>query len=137
MKEIFPDKFGHCVVCHQNMLIEKVIDNKVVRVLKPIYEETEYLLDDGSTMNVAICRFCKNELTEKDNDYVMKCVKRGWELELEMLNDWSEAKKKDYLDRYSKKEIVANSEGMVSDIKSRKLQEYREKYVEHHKAKDI
>ena len=121
------DKFGHCVVCHKNMLIEQAIDGKVQQRFTTDYSETEYLLNDGSKMRVAICIDCKENLTDKDIPKIMSCVKKGWEVEVKDLKHWDEEKKKDYLDRYSKKEIVIQSENIPEDILEIKLKEYKKK----------
>jgi hypothetical protein len=120
------DKYGHCVKCHKNMLIEQAIDGKVQQRFTTDYSETEYLLDDGSKMRVAICVDCKRGLTEKDIPKIMECVKKGWEVEVKDLKHWSEEKKTNYIKTYSKKEIVTHSENIPVDTLELKLKEYKE-----------
>jgi uncharacterized CHY-type Zn-finger protein len=119
------DKYGHCVKCHKNMLIEQSIDGKVQQRFTTDYSETEYLLDDGSKMRVAICVDCKKELTDKDIPKIMDCVKKGWEVEVKELKHWSEERKKSYLNTYLKKEIVTHSENIPDDTLELKLKEYK------------
>ena len=99
------DKYGHCCLCHKNMIIEQVIDGKVQIRFTPDKDETQYLLNDGSKMRVSICKSCKKGLTDKDFTGIMASVMRGWEEEVKTLK-WTKKKKRDYLNRYSKLKIV-------------------------------
>ena len=127
------DKYGHCVMCHKNMLIEQSIDGRVQQRFTTDYSETEYLLDDGSKMRVAICIDCKKDLTDKDIPKIMDCVKKGWEVEVKDLKHWSEERKKAHLDKYFKREIVAHSENIPDDTLALKLKEYKGKKDGTHK----
>jgi hypothetical protein len=120
------DKYGHCVLCHKDMIYEQVIGQKVTKRFSVDYDETEYLLDDNSRMRVAICKPCKEGITEKDNDKIMKSVQEGWEEEVKTL-PWKEEKKKAYLDRYGKLEIVCFSGGIPEDILKEKHTDYMKK----------
>jgi hypothetical protein len=130
------DKFGHCVVCHQNMLIEQVVDGKVIKRFTADYDETQFLLNTGSRMRVAICKKCKEGLTEDDNERIMKCVLRGWDVETdELVKDkkkpnWTKEKKDAYMYRQAQLEIVTNSDGMPVDIMEKKLKKYKEDKIE-------
>lgn len=121
------DKYGHCVVCHSNMLIEEVIDGKLQKRFTPDYSETEYLLNDGSRMRVAICLACKDKITDKDSEGIMNCVIRGWENEVADFKHWSDERKKNYLDKFSKKKIVCRSEHVPDDVLDNKLKDYKNK----------
>jgi len=103
--EIAPDKYGHCVKCHNNLRYQQVIDGGVKWRFSTDYAETEYILDDGSKMRVAICQKCKDGLTEDDAPKIMECVKLGWREEVTQL-PWDESRKKKYIDRYSRLTIV-------------------------------
>ena len=109
------DKYGYCVLCHRNLRYEQVINDKVMMRFSTDYEETEYLLNDGSKMRVAICKPCKEKLTEEHHTQVMDCVKAGWVEEVKTL-PWSDKKKQDYIDIYSQKEIVCFSNGVPDDV---------------------
>ena len=112
---IVPDQYGFCCICHRNLRYEQVISDKVMMRFDTDYDETEYLLNDGSKMRVAICKPCKEKLTEEHHTQVMDCVKAGWVEEVKTL-PWSDAKKKDYLDTYNKKEIVCFSDNVPDDV---------------------
>ena len=75
---IIPDEYGYCVLCHRNLRYEQVINDKPMMRFSTDYDETEYLLDDGSKMRVAICKPCKNTLLTEHNSMVMDSVKAGW-----------------------------------------------------------
>ena len=132
-KRIDYDKFGHCVKCHTNLIIEKVVQDDsgrltIQRMWKPEKDETQFLLDDGSKMRVTICKQCKEKLTEADNREIMDSVIRGWQKEIERIQHWSIEKKVAYLDRYSKRKIVCNSENKKDDLLRKQLDKW-------HKAK--
>jgi len=127
--EIDFDKHGHCVVCHEDMLYTQVIDGEPQRRLGPLYDETEYMIDDGSKMRVAICRDCKGTLKDDDEEKkrIMDCVFKGWKHELKGYNSWSEEKKKEHLKVYSKKKIVTRSERIDDDVLQKRLKKFKEK----------
>jgi len=121
------DCYGHCVLCHKNMVIEQSIDGKALKRFTPEYAETEYLLDDGSRMRVAICNTCKNGLSELLEDDIMKCVVKGWAEEVKGFKHWDQEKKDKYMARYGKLKIVVNSENVPQDILDKKLKKYKDK----------
>jgi len=123
------DRHGHCVVCHEDMLYTQIIDGEPQVRLGPLYAETEYLLDDGSKMRVAICRDCKNTLKDDDEEKgrIMDCVFKGWEHELKVYSHWDKEKKDAYLREYSKKKIVTRSDHIDDDILQKKLKKFKEK----------
>lgn len=115
------DRFGFCVLCHKNLLTKKVVDGKVVDMFLPIYDETIFLLNNGSQMQVTICKICKssNDLNDpKMHSNIMDAVQKGWELETKMLvsdeklPDWTEEKGKEYLSKMSKLNIDCHSENL-------------------------
>ena len=102
---IIPDEFGKCVKCHKNLIMEKVINNEIKRVLTPDYSQIQLLLSDGSNMRVVMCLRCQDTYIEKDNKDIMESVIAGWEKELKELPHWSENKKDDYMKKYSQLKI--------------------------------
>lgn len=104
------DRFGHCVACHKNLITKKVVDGQVIDMFLPIHDHTEFLLDNGSKMQVCICKPCKQTLDlncpHKHKDF-MEAVQKGWELEVKALiadesyPDWTEESGKRYLDKMS------------------------------------
>lgn len=126
------DKYGHCVLCHTNLIIERVADMKVINMFSPDYDQTEFLLDDGTRMKVCICKPCKKNIDLKDvgvQEKVMEAVINGWNLEVKGMvadqkrPDWTEEKGKQYMDTYRVKKILYHSDGMsshaIEDVKSR------------------
>ena len=126
---MIPDTFGHCTICHKNMLIEQVIDGKVEKRFTPEYVENEYLLSDGSKMRVAMCRDCKSNLTFDKQEQIMNCVIKGWEVGIKDLS-WTDEKKKAYMDRYSKLEIIVGTEDISKDVMDKCLDGYNLNKVE-------
>lgn len=115
------DKFGHCVLCHQNLLTKRVVDGKVIDMFLPTYDQTTFLLNTGSQMQVTICKICKhsNDLSDPMvHDNIMEAVMKGWELETNMLVaddkqiDWTKEKGDEYLSKMSELTINCNSENL-------------------------
>lgn len=99
------DKFGHCVACHDTLIVKQVIDGKEEDRALPNLDEMTFVLNDNSKMKVTICRNCKAEIEESDYPALMDCVYKGWEFEIKNLT-WSEEKKLDYLTKYKEKSII-------------------------------
>jgi len=124
LKKIVADTYGHCVLCHANMLYEQIIDRKPQLRFSPLYGEVTYLLDDGSSMRVAICKKCqpKMEDTEEEKKYVMECVKEGWKAETAKLvesvdkPDWTPERREKYLSRYIERFIIMKSDKVEKDV---------------------
>lgn len=115
------DRFGHCVVCHKNLLVKRIVDGVVVDMFSPLFDETNFILNNGSEMKVTICKKCKenNDLTQEDtHKMIMDAVYKGWELETKMLvNDekaieWDEEYAKKYLNKMRSLDIDCHSENM-------------------------
>lgn len=120
------DKAGHCVKCHKDLIEEKFIDGFIQKVLTPDFDETEFLLNDGSRMRVVICKACKEIITVADEPEIMAAVVKGWQWELDNLVNWDDSKKKDHMAIYSKKEIVTRSEKMDEIEMKKKFKEFHE-----------
>jgi hypothetical protein len=115
------DKFGHCVCCHENLLTKRVVDGKVVDMFLPTYDDTIFMLNNGSQMQVTICKKCKahTELTDpKVQANIMEAIQKGWQLENTMLvadekiPEWTEDKGKEYLDKMAILSIDCHSENL-------------------------
>ena len=118
------DKYGHCCLCHKNMLIEEAVGGKIIKRFLPDYDETQYLLDNGSKMRVAICKPCKETLTEKDEPKIMDCVIKGWQVEVDNINTWAKEKKEAYMSVYSQRKIICKSDDVPQDILDKKFTEH-------------
>lgn len=140
------DKFGHCCVCHKNLLTKRVVDGKVVDMFTPFYDETIFLLDSGSQMQITICKTCKASTDLNDRKIhqdIMDACMKGWELETKMLvadeklPDWDEKKGKEYLDTMRKLNIHCNSEKLDKYSLQSKVIELRNFKVEEIEVKDV
>lgn len=120
------DKFGHCIFCSKNMVIDIAVNGKIEKRFTPDYQETEVLLSDFSKMRVCTCDQCKAGFGNEDFDMVMGKVYRGWEREVNLL-PWDEAKRKSYLYRYNTLKIVTFSEGKPNDILEKEYLAFKEK----------
>lgn len=119
------DKYGHCVVCHKHMIVEKVIDGRVQSVFLPEHDHTEFLLNNGSRMRVCICKPCKGSVdltSDKMHDNIMEAVIKGWQLEVNALvaddkkPEWTDITGKAHMDRVSKLDIDVHSEGIENHL---------------------
>ena len=120
------DKYGHCIICSKNMLIEAVIGGKVEKRLTSDYDETEVLLNNGSRMRVCTCRDCKKKVTPKTFKTIMQKVNNGWKMEVDKL-DWDDARKQRHLNACDALDIVCHSEGKAPDILESELKKHKEK----------
>lgn len=121
------DRFGHCVKCHLNLLTKRVVDNKVIDMFLPIYNTTDFILDNGSKMTVTICTPCKNSVNLNEQQVhsdIMEAVQKGWQLETKIKQQegdpsWSEDKRKEYLDKMA----ILNIDCHCGDMSHHTIQE--------------
>ena len=103
------DKFGHCVVCHRNLIKNVAINGKIEGVFDADKDEAYLKLNNGSLMPISICRPCK-ESTDLTNvtihAQIMEAVQEGWKLEMHMMMnnpdrfpEWNK-EKQDRLQKY-------------------------------------
>lgn len=137
------DKFGHCCVCHKNLLTKRVVDGHVIDMFLPEYDDTVFLLNNGSQMQITICKNCKeiSDLSdEKLHQNIMEACMKGWELETKMLvadekqPDWTEEHGEKYLDKMSQLSINCNSENLDKYSLQCKVIELRNLKVEEIKS---
>jgi hypothetical protein len=108
------------------MLMTKVIDGKEEKIFTPDYTEVQYLLSDNSKMRVAMCKQCKETLTDEQSEKIMTCVVKGWKKEVDKL-PWTPEKKTAHMEKYSALEIVASAEDEPADILKEKMEIFRVK----------
>lgn len=119
------DAYGKCVNCNADLITERIVDMRPVKMFLPIKDEVEFLLNDGSRMRVTICTPCKEKLDLKDpkvHQEIMEAVIHGWQLEVDMLvldekkPDWDKERAAKHMGVYSQKEIIACSELLAPHI---------------------
>src|SRR3990167_2783237 len=136
MKNKNIDKYGHCVICHRNLIIERVVDGIVMNVFLPEKEETQFLLDDGSRMRVCICRDCKTEANLNDESTqieIMEAVIAGWQLEVdEMVKEgkWVKEKGSEHMSKYKTRNILIHADSVSEQVVHRKRKELLKKLEE-------
>lgn len=125
------DTFGYCVKCGKRMIDHAVVDGIYKIRLTGEYTTVNYKLNDGSLMRVAMCRQCSMTLTgDKDEtDMVMRKVWRGWQNEVETYSEWTDDKKKEYLDKYGKLRIVTNTKDLDKDTVETVFENYKKNQV--------
>lgn len=114
------DKYGHCVICHKNLLTKRVVDGVVIDMFLPIYDHTFFMLNDGTQMQVTICKPCKQS-TDLDNETVhsniMEAVQKGWDLDKRMSDNESWDAHRAKLDISFHSEDITNNEVLLSESK--------------------
>lgn len=79
-----PDVYGHCCLCHENLIVPKVVNKEVKMMMSIDHDHTEFVISNLSKMVVCMCKKCKTTADLNDstiqND-VMDSVKAGWDLE--------------------------------------------------------
>ncbi len=114
------DKFGHCVICHKNLLTKRIVDGRQVDMFLPIYSDTMFLLNNGSQMQVTICTVCKETTDLSDpqvHSDIMDAVQKGWQLETQIKQEsgdpeWTADKRDAYISNMSKLSIDCPSENL-------------------------
>lgn len=132
------DKFGHCIICHKNLLTKRVVDGKVVDMFLPIYSDTMFLLSNGSQMKVTICKPCKESTDLNDSKIrknIMEAIMKGWELETKLKVEekdanFTEENRKKYLDYMDKITIDQHSEYLDKYVIQTRQMELLNKSVE-------
>jgi hypothetical protein len=84
------DKFGHCVICHRNLIKNVVINGKVEGVFDSDKDEAFLKLNINSLMPICICKPCKASVDLTDtatHERIMEAVQEGWKLEMHMMRD--------------------------------------------------
>lgn len=126
------DRFGHCVVCHMNLITKRVVDGKVVEMFMPIHAETTFLLDNGSQMKVCMCKPCQEKTDLQDpvvQANIMEAVQKGWELETkilvadEKLPEWTQEYADKYLAKMSELAIDCHSEDLAANVIQERIKE--------------
>lgn len=82
-----PDVYGHCCLCHENLLVPRIVGGKEIMTFTPKFDQTEFVISNKSRMVVCMCKDCKEKKDLSDSnihDEVMKSVIEGWELKPEM-----------------------------------------------------
>jgi hypothetical protein len=76
-----------CYSCHKKLIEERVIDGKLQKFLSPERVITQFYLNNGSKMDVALCYECKNiDLDSPEiQDNIMNNIIDGWQLEKNIL----------------------------------------------------
>jgi hypothetical protein len=110
------------------MNVERVISGKLVKMMAGDYRELPFMLNDKSTMRVAMCEkdfraYMKASDEDKlklDKD-IMECVYNGWEWATQVLvadgskPKWTDAHRKEYLEEQAKLNILTVAEGKHRD----------------------
>lgn len=108
------DRFGACVVCHKDMVVDRVVGDKIVRMFDVEHDQTKFNLKDGSIMPVCICKTCKRNTNLDDplvQESIMSSVIDGWKEETKQLvaddkrPEWTQDKADKYISEYELHEI--------------------------------
>lgn len=82
------DVYGHCCLCHNNMILNRVVGGKIIQMFSPDYDSTQFVLNNNSKCNVSMCKPCKsnNDLSDpKIQEDIMQSLISGWQMEQDML----------------------------------------------------
>jgi hypothetical protein len=104
------DKFGHCVSCSKNMVVEVAINGKIENRFTPEYNEVSVTLNDNSKMRICMCNDCKIKFSSSNYSEVMTKIHNSWEKETKEL-DWDEKRKDDYINKQKELSIVSENKG--------------------------
>lgn len=79
------DAYGHCVLCHSNLIVPRIVGGKEIMTFTPEFDQTEFVISNKSRMVVCMCKPCKaaNDLSDsKIHNKIMKSVIAGWDAEM-------------------------------------------------------
>ncbi len=116
------DRFGHCCYCADNLLTKRVVDGKVVDMFLPTYDDTMFLLNNGSQMQITICKKCKSSIDLTDSGVqkeIMDACMKGWELDTQIKVDnkeIDEEQRNRILDSHYKLEIDCHSSNLDKHV---------------------
>lgn len=82
------DKFGHCILCHRNLLKNVALSGKIEPCFDPDKDEAWLKLNTGSMMSISVCKKCKSNTDFESIDNkkkVLEAVNNGWELEMDLM----------------------------------------------------
>ena len=140
------DRFGHCCVCHRNMITKRVVDGKVIDMFLPDHDHTDFLLSNGSIMKVCMCKSCKEKVdltSPKVHGYIMEACMKGWELETklliadEKLPYWTEESAKVYLDKMAELKIDTHADSVSPVVVQNRVKELTAIMAEGLKVREI
>lgn len=123
------DKFGHCVLCHRNLIYKRVVDGRQEDMFVPTHGHTTFLLNTGSQMQVCMCKPCQqnNDLADVSiHNNIMEAVQKGWELEAKLLvenNVWSTQKSVEYLNYMKSRTIDCHVEHLANNVIQNRIKE--------------
>lgn len=123
------DKYGFCVLCHSNLITKRVVDGKVIEMFLPIHSQTKFLLDNGSQMDVCMCKPCQQSNDLQDpliHKNIMEAVYKGWQLETKLLVEskvWEQEHGDKYLEIMKKHSIDCHSEHLATNALQNRIKE--------------
>ena len=115
------DKFGHCVVCHKNLIKNVAINGKIEGVFDADKDDAMLKLNNGSLLPISICRPCKESVNLDDpkvHKQIMEAVQEGWRLEIDHMDkhpdkfpEWTPNKREHLKKFYSGLHITHHHKG--------------------------
>lgn len=111
-----------CYLCNAPMLLERVIDGKLEKVLHPEHDETEFFINNGSRMPVIVCLSCQKsaDLNSQDvHQTIMNNVIDGWKQEQNYLVE------KKHISRDRADFCIAEHSKLKIKFKSQGLNDYQ------------
>jgi len=82
-------KPGFCSKCHDAIAEfdgwNKLTGAPIITKLKPNFRQANFLLSDGSSMNIAMCEQCYDNLKPEDAGEIMESEINGWQEECNLM----------------------------------------------------
>lgn len=75
------DEYGLCCLCHENLLVPRVVGGKQIMTFTAQFDQTEFVISNKSRMVVCMCKKCKEGIDLSDStiqENIMESVKLGW-----------------------------------------------------------
>ena len=104
---------GLCSHCHSEIAeFDGSLSNGRPKItkLKNNYDTIQVLLNDGSRMNVVICKPCKEYIRPEDMGKIMENEINGWQKDVDLNPSFDNERKLEYMDYHSKLTIVSRTD---------------------------
>lgn len=123
------DLYGHCCLCHNNMILNRVVGGKMIKMFSPDYDSTQFVLNNKSKCNVSMCKPCKsnNDLHDpKIQEDIMQSLIAGWKLEQDMMISGGHNTQEhadNIMSHHNNLKILFNSDGLDDYVILNRLKE--------------
>jgi len=124
---------GLCSLCHDEIAefegsrqIRAGVVRPIIKRIKGIAKLAELKLDDGSVMEVVLCKRCYGDLGPDHMQELMESEINGWQVEVnEVVAFWDDRKKINHMKQYAKRFVTDRVDINWSDTQRNRIKKPR------------